>query len=364
MKKQTLAFVILLVAGTGAVFTDAGLGLATDAAPPTAAANNSVPPLVRTIIVEAAPDTLSRQFMGRVVARETVDLAFEVGGTLRRLLPEEGARVQTGETIAQLRLDPFERAVARAELQHEMAAREAARTRDLAARGVTPETRAEDSETSRDLAEVALRDAQAALEDATLMAPFDGIVAARLAPEHASVAPGQPVLRLHDLSEMRVEIAIPERLFTAAGGLEGLRFAAGLPGGGAADLRLVAFQSETASVGQSYRVTLALPPDAGGMLLPGASMMVTASVSARETGVPVPATALLATTNRRAEVMVLTGDTAPVVRRMPVTVTAPSGSAFMIEGLPARAEIVTAGAHLLRDGQEVRRFTPLTSTED
>jgi hypothetical protein len=36
----------------------------------------------------------------------------------------------------------------------------------------------------------------------------------------------------------------------------------------------------------------------------------------------------------------------------------------MVEGLPAQAEIVAAGAHLLRDGQEVRRFTPLTSTED
>lgn len=364
MKRQTLALVILLVTGTGAVFTGAGLGLATDAAPPPAAASNSVPPLVRTVVVEAAPDTLSRQFLGRVVARETVDLAFEVGGTLRRLLPEEGARLHTGETIAQLRLDPFERAVARAELDYEIAAREAARARDLAARAAAPVSRAEDAETARDLAEVALRDARAALEDATLVAPFDGMVAARLTPEHSSIAPGQPVLRLHDLSEIRVQIAIPERVFTAAGGLEGLRFTAVLPDGGAADLRLVAFQPETATVGQSYRVTLALPTDTDTILLPGASMTVTASVPAPATGVPVPATALLATTDRHAEVMVLTGDASPVVRRVPVTVTAPSGSAFMVEGLPAQAEIVAAGAHLLRDGQEVRRFTPLTSSED
>jgi RND family efflux transporter MFP subunit len=363
VKKQTLAFVILLVASSGVVMTSAGGGLATDAALP-ASASSPVPPLVRTVVVEAAPETLSRQFLGRVVARETVDLAFEVGGTLRRLLPEEGARVRAGETIAQLRLDPFERAVARAELQHEMSAREAARARRLAERAVAPATRAEDAETARDLAEVALRDARAALEDATLIAPFDGMVAARLTPEHANVAPGQLVLRLHDLSEMRVEIAIPERLFVAAGGLERLSFTAPLPGSGVVDLRLVAFQPETASVGQSYRVTLALPPDAGTLLLPGASMTVTASVPAPATGVPVPATALLATTDRRAEIMVLEGHEAPVVRRVPVTVTAPFGSAFLVEGLPASAEIVAAGAHLLRDGQPVRRFSPLTSTEN
>ncbi len=302
--------------------------------------------------------------MGRVTARETVDLAFEVGGTLRRLLPQEGAPVRRGETIAQLRLDAFERAVARAELQHEMAAREAARAHDLAARRSAPETRAEDTETARDLAEVALRDARAALDDAKLTAPFDGMVATRLAPEHGSVAPGQPVVRLHDLSEMRVKIAIPERLFTAAGGLEGLRFTAVLPVGDTAELRLVAFQPETGSVGQSYRVTLALPPDADGMLLPGASMTVTASVPAPSAGMHVPATALLAASDRRAEVMVLEGQDAPVVRRVPVTVTAPSGSGFLVDGLPARAELVAMGAHLLRDGQEVRRFTQLTFSEN
>ena len=100
MKKQTMASVILRVAGTGAgaVVTGAGLGLETNTAPPPALASNAARPLVRTVAGAAAADTLSRQFPGRVVARETVDLAFEVGGTLRRLLPEEGARVHPDST--------------------------------------------------------------------------------------------------------------------------------------------------------------------------------------------------------------------------------------------------------------------------
>lgn len=321
------------------------------------------PPAVRTMIVAAAPDTASRQFFGQIVARDTVDLAFEVGGTLRQVIPEEGARVISGEPIAQLRLDPFERAVARRALQLDMAAREASRAQDLAARAVAPATQAEDAETAREMAEVDLRDARAALEDATLLAPFDGLIAARLVPAYASVAPGQPVLRLHDMSEMRVEIAVPERLFAAAGGLGAVRFTGQIAGRDDVELRLVGFQPETATVGQSFRVTLALvAPPAG--LLPGTSMTVTAAIPQQAQGVPVPATALLATADRQAEVMIVEDRQTLRVRRVPVQVTAPAGSAFFVEGLPPDAEIVTTGAHLLQDGQQVRRFAPLTLSEN
>lgn len=107
------------------------------------------PPTVRTMIVEAAPLTISHQFFGRVRARETVDLAFEVGGRLALLVPEEGVRIAVGDTIAELERDVLERGVARAELQFDMAAREAARTRALAKSATGAATRAEDAETAR-----------------------------------------------------------------------------------------------------------------------------------------------------------------------------------------------------------------------
>jgi multidrug efflux pump subunit AcrA (membrane-fusion protein) len=69
--------------------------------------------------------------------------------------------------------------------------------------------RTEDAETTRDLAEIALRAARAALADATLTAPFDALVAARLIPPQSIVEPGQPLIRLHDMSEVRVEIDLP-----------------------------------------------------------------------------------------------------------------------------------------------------------
>jgi RND family efflux transporter MFP subunit len=321
------------------------------------------PPAVRTVVVEAPAETETRQFFGQVRARETVDLSFKVAGTMTLLVPEEGQRVARGEVLAELDLDPFRRALERAELQFEMARREADRAALLAERQAGAAARAEDAATARDLAEVALRDARAALADATLRAPFDGLVAARITPAFSAVAPGQPVLRLHDLSELRVEIAVPEQLFQRIGGLAPVAFAAELPGGGEAPLRLVAFQPDTDRIGQSYRVTLAF--ETAVPLLPGASVTVRATIPTPARGVEVPASALVAGNARDASVLVLVpqGD-AFVLRRQPVTVVTGTGSRFAVEGLPPGAEIVAAGAHRLREGQTVRRYTGLTRSEE
>jgi RND family efflux transporter MFP subunit len=189
------------------------------------------------------------------------------------------------------------------------------------------------------------------------------VVAARLAAEHGSINRGQPVLRLHDLSEVRVEISVPERLVAGMGDLSSMTFEAALPEGRVA-LRLVAFQPEAERVGQSFRVVLALPAGAGQALLPGASVTVTVAVPSETQGIPVPAAALLAGNDRSAAVLVLEEAAGALrVRHHPVTVLATTGAGFVVEGLPEGVEIVAAGAHRLTDGQEVRRFAQLLFAE-
>jgi len=162
--------------------------------------------------VWAPAATASRQFFGRIAARDTVDLAFEVGGTLTVLEALEGTTVAVGVTLAALDQGPFERTVERAELELERAIGDLERAETLATRNVTSEANAENAETARDLADVQLRDARAALADATITAPFDALIADRLASNHTSIDPGEPIVRLHDMSEIRVEVARPESL--------------------------------------------------------------------------------------------------------------------------------------------------------
>ena len=120
-------------------------------------------PSVKLIGSQDQENAFVRRFFGRIAARETVDLSFEVGGRLVTLPVVEGETIPQGTVVAALETETFERAVVRAELALAQARREETRSAQLAASNVASAVRAEDAVTARELAEVALDDAHAAI---------------------------------------------------------------------------------------------------------------------------------------------------------------------------------------------------------
>ncbi|MHA7881250.1 MAG: efflux RND transporter periplasmic adaptor subunit [Saccharospirillum sp.] len=318
---------------------------------------------VKLITVEAATSAGERRFLGRIAARETVDLAFQIGGQLVEFPAIEGRFVAADAVLAQLNRAPLERSLRQAELSLEQAERNLQRNLQLQQRNAsTTEAQLEDARTARDQAEVGLEDARAALNDATLTSPFDGLVAERMVANRATVAAGQPVLRLHDMSELRVRISMPERLLGVIGDPSALTYQLQLRDGGPRyDLAFREFVAEAGRIGQSYAVTLALEETPDRTLLPGASSTVIVRLPVSEdTGIMVPATAAVADASRQTHVFVFepTGADEGRVRRVPVTVDTPDGTTLMVtSGLRPGMEIVATGAHRLADGESVRRFS-------
>lgn len=319
-------------------------------------------PLVKVVTAEPVPGFQTRTFFGRVRARETVDLSFEVGGALKMLDAVEGDRVARGSVLARLDQAPFERALERAEIADRQAERRLERAASLMRTGAGSRVRFEDAESERDLAAVALREARDNLEDATLLAPFDSLVAERLTPNFSNVELGEPVLRLHDMSEIQVELELPERLLARVGDPATIRFSTRLPDRSEdVALRFVEFHAQTGRVSQSYAVTLAFPPIESAFLVPGASVVVSASMPMTSPGLALPASAIFSGPDRTASVLVLEpSDTMhATLRRQPVEVHSETGTRFTVTGLAEGTEVVAVGGHLLRDGQSVRRYTNL-----
>ena len=317
--------------------------------------------------VDGADNGESRSFYGRVRARETVDLAFQVSGQIEQLPIVEGATLEKGELVAQLDLTPFRRAVERAEVNLAKAERDLARVSDLS-RDAIPEVEVRNTETTRDLAQIDLEEARRQLEQATLTAPFEALVASRQAVNYATVNAGTPVARLHDMSELRVDIDVPEVLFTRAAGDRGaaIDFTAAFPGiSGDYPLVLREYEAESADVGQTYRLTLALTGDVPGTILPGASATVTGKApETASDGLSVPETALVFDADRSVSVMVFTPDeddaeTGTVARRPVEIEMRADATAAVTDGLEPEEIIVSAGATMLTDGQRVRRFEGL-----
>ncbi|MBB5516045.1 RND family efflux transporter MFP subunit [Rubricella aquisinus] len=316
---------------------------------------------VSLMTLEAQGGALERQFFGKVAARQTVDLAFQVGGQIQRLDAPKGVYVEEGQLLAELDLEPFRRAVTRAELSLEQAERTVARLDTLADQNVGSRVQAEDAETQAALAEVQLREARDALRDATLRAPFDGLVANRLVANFNTVSPGQPILRLHDMSEVWIEIDIPERLFDLIEDPRAVGFTATLSDRNAdIPVELREFTAETNGVGQTYTVSVALPDRADLNPIPGQSASVVVRVDQTlRPGFVVPASAVMFDADARPYVMVFspTGADEGQVARVPVTLSSVDGTTLQIDGdLQAGQEIVLSGGHLLQDGQSVRRF--------
>jgi RND family efflux transporter MFP subunit len=319
---------------------------------------------VRLLTIAEPNTAVTRQFYGQVVARQTVDLAFQVGGQLTELPVRNGQSVAEGDLLASLDPVPFARAVERAELNLQQAQRDFDRVQQLAQSNVASEARFDEAQTALDLAKVSLREARDAQNDATLTAAFDGLVAQRLVANFTTVAQGTPVLRLHDMSEPRVEIDVPERLFQQGQSADGLRITADFgPDRPAVPLELAEFTAETQGVAQSYTVDLALPADAGFTPLPGRTTTVTVNLpmGTNET-LTVPMTALIHDADRGTQVMIFepVGADAGTVRPLTVEIVSREGSEVAIApdgNLEPGMEIVASGAHLLTEGQQVRRFT-------
>ena len=195
-------------------------------------------------------------------------------------------------------------------------------------------------------------------------------MAARLTANFSNIEPGQPILRLHDMSQIRVQIDVPERLFQSGIPPEAINFTGEIANvDGPVKLELIEYEAQTEAIGQSFLVTLVLPDLNLSTLIPGASMTVVATVDAAyvEPGRVVPATALHLAPDRSAQGMVYEpGKVDPqfgFVRAKEVKVISTAGTDLRVIGLAPEEEIVAAGVHLLADGQKVRRYNGLTVEE-
>ncbi|SIO10669.1 efflux RND transporter periplasmic adaptor subunit [Vannielia litorea] len=318
------------------------------------------PPVVKLTEVTAGAGELRRVFFGKVVARETVDLAFQVGGQVVEFPVEEGAAVPKGGLVARMDLEPFQLALDEAEARKAQARRTLDRYQKLVGSAVS-ESNLEDAETQDELAEIAQRNAERSLRQATLHAPFDAIVAARLVPNHSTVSAGTPVARLHDMSDLRIEIDVPETLFQRAGQDPDLTLTVEFPASDRSfPLEIREFNAETAEVGQTYRLTLGMAAPAGLTLLPGSSAKVSAVLKTGPSRIELPASAIVIGNDSDTYVMVFepTGAGTGTVTATPVDITASDrGTVEVTAGLEPGQEVVAIGADQLTDGAEVRRFT-------
>ena len=139
------------------------------------------------------------------------NLSLISGGKVTKLLADKGDRVQEGKVLLETETEMLRasREVARANLEYQNG--EFARSRQLFEAGSV-------SQAAFDGAKLALSQAQSQydiakkqFEDATLEAPFGGIITMRNAEVGDVLSPGSAAFRLIDMDRVKIQAGIPER---------------------------------------------------------------------------------------------------------------------------------------------------------
>lgn len=349
----------LLAAVLGCIGT---ASLAQEPSVPNTAAANTVAPETPTVPLSAAVSAnkdVQRVFVGRLEPLRVVDLAFQISGQILELPVSAGESLKQGELIARLDLADFELALARAQASLDLATSEFNRSSQLANRGAGSEARLDTAKAQLAQSEVAMREAERRLAQTSIKAPFEALVGRIFVEAYSNTTPAAPIVRLQDISEMRVYISLPEELAALARTqAENFNITATFPAapGYEAELILREFVTEPDPVAQTYVVEFAIAGEPDPRLLPGMTANVVAglTVPGDTGGVLVPVAAIDTTSAPEPRVWVFDEATGTVGPRTVRLGLPRKNSIVVLEGLAAGQRVVSGGWWKLIDGMTIR----------
>jgi RND family efflux transporter MFP subunit len=339
----------------------------------TACSRQEPPPLpdrpVKLMTVGAGSATATAELAGEVRARVESSLGFRVTGKIVARRVETGQRVRRGDELA--RIDPrdFElsgqsadSALIAATAQLDNARAEFARYQELSRKGFVSATEMERKRVELSAAEAQHQQASSSksleknrLGDTVLRADVDGVVVAVQADVGEVVSAGQPVIRIAQDGPREIEVEFPENR-TALAKLAKAQVAlwanpsVRLP----ATLRELSAAADPVTRTFRARYTVKAPVDA---LALGQSATLLLQLPAMNAGtVRLPTTAIF---GKQGQTQVwLYDDKASTVKRHPVQSVGVDGNDVLVTGLHTGMQVVTAGVHVLNDGQKVQPFAP------
>jgi RND family efflux transporter MFP subunit len=322
------------------------------------------PPMVRTAIIHGTTSSRSRSFTGTVSARVQSDLSFRVAGKVLERLVSSGQQVRRGQPLMRLddvdlrlALHAQDEAVVAAAARARQATDDETRDRNLVADGAEPASTYDRMRASAEAARAQLKavEAQASVARnaaayALLVADADGVIVETFAEPGQVVGPGQTVVRLAQHGPREAVVQLPETLRPSLGSSAqaALYGRAGVVG----SARLRELSSAADPLTRTFQARYVLEkPLADAPLGTTVTVAVPEDVAAADLRVPIGA---LFDPGSGPGVWTIVGQPARVTWR-PIKVTRIDDETVGVaEGLKDGDRVVSLGAHVLHEGQEVR----------
>lgn len=312
-----------------------------------AAAPTAATPAVQVTTTNEGSHPYSVRVRGRTEAARTVSVRSETAGIVGATPAVEGAYVTRGTVLCRLNVDAREAglAQARAAVRSRELTRQA--TEELSAKGYRSQTQVLQDQANLDSARAALRQAEIALEQTNIRAPFNGVFDKRDAEVGAYLAPGQPCGTVIELDPILVVADLPE---TEAGKFQvGAQAAATLVGGETLNgvVRYIAREADPQT--RTYRVEItARNPRLAARSGLSAEVRISAGQGPAHL---IQVSSLVLDSAGRQGVRYV--DEGGIVRFAPLTLIEETPEGAWVTGLKGPVRIITVGQSYVAEGQKV-----------
>jgi len=308
-----------------------------------------------------------REYPGRVAAAEEILLGFEVPGRLIELPVREGQELTAGALVARLDDRDYVAEFDRVKARRNAARADFERNQTLYERDAISLRDLEVVRRQYEVTEATMRQAEKAVDDTRLLAPFAGRVAGRLAENFENVQAKQPVVMFLDDSTLEIKASFPEtdflRLSQVGGPTEMTEaLAPQVEISAAAGTLIPAYIKEMRTtadpVTRTFEVTLGFDAPEGLAVASGMTAKLIVQLPAGTSGhTLVPTAAVVGDSGGNSRVYVYDDATGTVSARQVEIGKMTGENIEVLSGLVAGDRIAILGAKNLSEGMRVRPYS-------
>ena len=305
-------------------------------------------PLVQTSLTPPVLRPYTVVIRGRTEAARIVSVRSETSGVVAATPVREGAFVQAGQLLCKLNVDARQATLdqARAELRSKQLTQKA--SAELAARGFRSTTQLLADQANMDQAAAGVRQAEVALNQTNIRAPFAGVFNERDIEVGGFLSPGGACGVVIELDPLKITADAPE---TEIGKIRtGARARAVLASGETLDGVVYSVAKDADPQTRTYHVVM-VARNPGSTVRSGLSAQISVDAGQGYAHL-VPTSALVLDSTGRQGVRYVRD--ADVVGFSPVTVIDETPAGVWVGGLSGPLRVITVGQSYVSEGQRVR----------
>lgn len=326
---------------------------------------------VKMITVGKASDNMRISYPARIEANKYANLSFNVDGTIEKVFIKPGDKVKAGQVLARLDQQDYISDVKIAQARLKEAKLDYERYSELVKVGASSRADYETRVKNYEVAQSGYKIAEKALNDTTLKAPFDGVIAKKFIEAKQNVKAKQKVFLIQGVNKVDVSINIPEQDIARA--RQGLTRAEieklldplvtfPVAPNKHYKIKIKEFREKADPITQTFKVTFEMDSPKDIVVRPD----MTAKVSLMQRffrgmggkGVEIPFTSVFLNDKGEKCVWVVEKDMTVTAVKVK-TGELNKGKVVITSGLKAGDEVVTTGADTLSEGMKVRKIVKI-----